>query len=90
MSQRPASNAPIASAVLAVAAFAPACATYNDHVQAPIEAFQSGDFGAAEQLFESSVPGSPFLASAEAGMSAMVDGRFDAALDHLRIAEEAA
>lgn len=67
-----------------------ACATYNDRVEAPVRAFEAGDFVAAEAMFQDvASPGSPFLSSAEAGTSAFVGGDFDRALDLLHGAEDA-
>lgn len=67
-----------------------ACATYNERVEAPLRAFEGGQFAAAEALFlEAGAEESPFLASAEAGTAAFVGGDFQGALDHLHGAEDA-
>ena len=66
-----------------------ACATYNERVEAPLDAFERGDFEAAEQLFgEHAAEASPFLAAAEAGTAAFVAGDFEGALAHLHRAED--
>ncbi len=75
---------------LALALSLGACATYNDRVEAPVRAFEAGDFTAAEAMFvEVESSGSPFLSAAEAGTSAFVGGDFEGALDHLHGAEDA-
>lgn len=67
-----------------------ACATYNEQVEAPVLAFEGGNFEAAEVLFlERDPSGSPFLRSAEAGTAAFVGGDFTGALEHLHGAEDA-
>lgn len=67
------------------------CSTYNQRVEAPIRAFERGQFdSAAAQFSDPSVTGSAFLSGAEAGMAAFVGGRFSDALGHLHDAEDAA
>lgn len=66
------------------------CATYNERVEAPIRAFEQGDFTRAEAMFRDLDPsGSPFLSSAEAGTAAFTAGNFEMALDLLHGAEDA-
>lgn len=68
----------------------PACATYNERVAAPLDAFERGDFVSAEALFDAELSeGSPFLAGVEAGTSAFVAGDFEGALERLHAAEDA-
>ena len=79
-----------AAAPLVLALSLSACATYNDRVEAPVRAFEAGDFIAAEAMFvEGEAIGSPFLSAAEAGTSAFVGGDFEGALDYLHGAEDA-
>ena len=85
---RLAQHASLVCAVSALGALESSCSSYNDHVKEPIRAFEAGDFERAEDLFaEGVVDNSPFLVSAEAGMSAFTAGDFEAALEHLHIAE---
>ena len=87
---RLAQHASLVCAVSALGALESSCSSYNDHVKEPIRAFEAGDFERAEDLFaEGVVDNSPFLVSAEAGMSAFTAGDFEAALEHLHIAEDA-
>ena len=90
MNRRPALSVPLALSLVLAGTAGPSCQTYNDRVRAPVRAFENGNFERAEALFADGSVHSPFLESAEAGMSAMVGGNFEAALEHLHRAEAAA
>ena len=63
------------------------CATYSDRTGGALLDFEDARFIQAEQVFEDiDYTHSPFLSGAEAGLIALTDGRYQAAIDHFQVA----
>ncbi|MDA0948680.1 MAG: hypothetical protein O2799_09170, partial [Planctomycetota bacterium] len=68
-------------AAVCLLAFAASCATYQDRTAEALGDFRAGRFASAEAQFgEPGTTGSEFLSGAEAGTSALTDGRWEEAV----------